>query len=328
MQDQYNRTIDYLRVSVTDRCNFRCVYCMPSKGVVRLPHKEILRYEEILRLIRLASCLGVKKIRLTGGEPLVRKGVVDFVRKISGISGIEDLSMTTNGSLLPDLACSLKQAGLNRVNISLDTADPERFASITGRKQQLMATLAGINHALAAGLSPVKINVALTSFFKVEDLRYFIDLVYRYPIHVRFIEYMPIGDCQIEPGPTIEMLKYLLNSAGKGKLFAVPNHTTGSGPARYYQLPAALGLFGFITPLSDHFCYECNRLRLTADGKLKPCLLSNREVDIKTPLRDGADDGELRQLFYQAISMKPSQHSLSNNVEQLDSQRSMSQIGG
>lgn len=327
MQDGYNRTIDYLRVSVTDRCNFRCAYCMPPEGVVWLPHQEILRYEEMLRLIKIAVRLGVKKIRLTGGEPLLRKGIIDFVRKIAGIPAIEDLSMTTNGSLLPDMAYSLQQAGLNRINISMDTADPERFATITG-SQQLTATLSGIESALAAGLTPVKINVALTSFFQREDLEYFIDLVHHYPLHVRFIEYMPLGSCSIKPGPTIATLKLLLNSAGRGMLAKISNAELGNGPARYYKLPQAKGMFGFITPISDHFCSECNRLRLTADGKLKPCLLSNQELDIKTALRDGADDQQLMQLFCQAVSAKPSHHSLCRISGQPESKRQMSQIGG
>jgi cyclic pyranopterin phosphate synthase len=327
MQDKYNRTIDYLRVSVTDRCNFRCVYCMPPEGVPWLSHQDILSYEEILRLIHLAVRLGVKKIRLTGGEPLVRKGIIDFVRAVAGISGIEDLSMTTNGSLLSDMAYSLKKAGLSRINISMDTADPERFANLTGR-EQLAATLSGIEKALAAGLTPVKINVALTSFFKQEDLDYFIDLVYRYPIHVRFIEYMPMGTCQINSGPTIQALKLMLNLAGRGALVAATNEALGNGPAKYYKLPMAQGMFGFITPLSEHFCYECTRLRLTADGKLKPCLLSDQEIDIKTSLRDGAGDQQLMQLLCQAVSAKPSHYNLSRTSGQFESKRHMSQIGG
>ncbi len=327
MQDQYNRTIDYLRVSVTDRCNFRCVYCMPQEGVPLLSHQDILRYEEILRLIQLAVCLGVKKVCLTGGEPLVRKGIIDFVRAVADISGIEDLSMTTNGSLLKKLAYPLKKAGLNRVNISLDTSNSQRFAHITGR-DQLSATLEGIESAFAAGLTPVKINVVLTSFFQSQDLAYFVDLVYRYPIHVRFIEYMPTGVCRVNPGPAIEELKSMLNVAGKGILAASTNEKLGNGPARYYQLPGALGMFGFITPLTDHFCYECNRLRLTADGKLKPCLLSNQEIDMKTSLRNGIDDEQLKNLFCQAVSVKPVQHNLVNISGQPELKRQMSQIGG
>jgi cyclic pyranopterin phosphate synthase len=301
---------------------------MPPEGLVALSHRDILRYEELLRLIHLATRLGVKKIRLTGGEPLVRKGIVGFVRAVSGIAGIEDLSMTTNGSLLSDMAYPLKKAGLKRINISMDTANPERFAMITGRGQ-LTATLAGIEKALAVGLTPVKINVALTSYFKQEDLDYFTDLVHGYPIHVRFIEYMPLGACRITPGPTVKTLKSMLNLAGRGGLTAVTNEAVmGSGPAKYYKLPRAQGTFGFITPISEQFCYECNRLRLMADGKLKPCLLSNEEIDIKTPLRNGADDQRLMQLFRQAISEKPLHHSLCRISGELESKRHMSQIGG
>jgi cyclic pyranopterin phosphate synthase len=198
---------------------------------------------------------------------------------------------------------------------------------LTGQ-EQLAATLSGIDSALAVGLSPVKINVALTSLFKQEDLDYFIELVYFYPLHVRFIEYMPIGDCQINPGPTIEALKIMINLAGKGVLIAAKNVAIGNGSVRYYKLPRARGMFGFITSISEHFCYDCNRLRLTADGKLKPCLLSNQELNIKTPLRDGAGDKQLMQLFWQAVSAKPSQHSFGHINGHIDSKRHMSQIGG
>lgn len=327
MWDGYNRTIDYLRISVTDRCNFRCTYCMPPEGLTTLSHDDILRYEEMIRIIKVASSLGVKKIRLTGGEPLVRKGIVDFVREVAAIENIEDLSMTTNGSLLSNMAHALKGAGLNRVNISLDTADPKRFASIT-RRSELEATLQGIESALDAGLTPLKINVALTGFFTPSDLDYFIDLVYHYPIHVRFIEYMPLGNCDVSPGPSIVNVKNIINDAGKGFLQAASTHERGNGPARYYQLPNARGMFGFITPISEHFCSECNRIRLTADGKLKPCLLSNDEIDIRTPLRSGISDKRLAELFCQAIQAKPSSHSLCRVSGHPEFQRHMSQIGG
>jgi cyclic pyranopterin phosphate synthase len=327
MWDGYNRIIDYLRISVTDRCNFRCAYCMPPEGLASLSHDDILRYEEMLRIIKVASSLGVKKIRLTGGEPLVRKGIVDFVREVAAIENIEDLSMTTNGSLLSNVAHSLKGAGLKRVNISLDTADPKRFASIT-RRSELKATLQGIQSALDAGLTPLKINVALTGFFIASDLDYFIDLIYNYPIHVRFIEYMPLGNCDVSSGPSVVSLKNMINDAGIGLLQAASTNDLGNGPAKYYQIPNAKGMFGFITPISEHFCSECNRIRLTADGKFKPCLLSNDEIDIRTPLRSGISDKRLAELFCQAIQAKPSSHSLCRVSGHPEFQRHMSQIGG
>ena len=328
MRDRYNRTIDYLRISVTDRCNFRCIYCMPPSGLGPLNHEDIMRYEEFLRIIKVASRLGIKKVRLTGGEPLLRRGILSFVHEVAAIENIEDLSMTTNGSLLAEVAGNLKEAGLNRVNISLDTADPARFVSIT-RCKKLNDTLQGIKSALDAGLTPVKINVVLTNFFTKSDLDYFIDMVYQYPIHVRFIEYMPLGNCHISlPGFSIVTLQNMINAAGKGFLQTVAASGLGNGPAKYFQLPGAKGTLGFITPISEYFCSRCNRIRLTADGKLRPCLLSNGEIDVKTPLRSGISDRQLAEIFYQAVQAKPSAYSVHHMSGHFDFQRYMSQIGG
>jgi GTP 3',8-cyclase len=326
MQDCFHRTIDYLRVSVTDRCNFRCVYCMPSEGVAALPHAEILSYEEMLRIIAAVSRYGVRKIRLTGGEPLVRKGIVEFVQSIAKLGTVTDLAMTTNGSLFAPVADKLKQAGLQRVNFSLDTADPQQFAAIT-RRGRLDETLTGIQSALQAGLSPVKINVVLTAAFSTADLDYFIEQVYHYPVAVRFIEYMPIGASGIGPGFSIKAIKEMLNKAGRGLLQPVAT-SRGNGPARYFQLPRSIGTFGFITPISEHFCQQCNRIRLTADGKFRPCLLSNLEIDVKTALRLGASDQLLTELFLQAVREKPAHHSLCRTSGHPGFERSMSQIGG
>jgi len=326
MHDCFNRSIDYLRVSVTDRCNFRCAYCMPSEGVSALPHDEILSYEEMLRIISVVSRHGVRKIRLTGGEPLVRKGIVQFVHSIAMLGTITDLSMTTNGSLFAGMAKELKQAGLQRVNFNLDTADPQQFASIT-RRGRIEDTLTGIQSALEVGLSPVKINVVLTEAFSTTDLEYFIEQVYHYPIAVRFIEYMPIGAPGIGPGFSINAIKEMINKAGRGSM--QPAGTSrGNGPARYFQLPQAMGTFGFITPISEHFCQECNRLRLTADGKFRPCLLSNLEMDVKTPLRLGASDQLITELFLKAVHEKPARHVLCRTSGHPDFDRRMSQIGG
>ncbi|MHC1745843.1 MAG: GTP 3',8-cyclase MoaA [Negativicutes bacterium] len=326
MIDSFNRAIDYLRVSVTDRCNFRCTYCMPDEGVSPLPHAEILSYEEILRIIRIVGHLGVRKVRLTGGEPLVRKGITGFISRLTALNMITDLSMTTNGSLLSDMAQELKKAGLQRVNISLDTANPEKFALIT-RRGRLEETLSGVKSALAAGLTPVKLNVVLSEHFTDDDLIYFVDLIYRLPVAVRFIEYMPIGADKAGRGYSIAAVKEMVHKLGKGLLQPV-TLDMGNGPARYYRLPGALGSFGFITPISEHFCGQCNRLRLTADGKFKPCLLSNTEIDVKTALRSGATDEQIKQLFLQAVRAKPSGHNLCPTDKHSEVDRRMSQIGG
>jgi cyclic pyranopterin phosphate synthase len=300
---------------------------MPPEGVTLLDHIEILSYEEMLRIITVLSRHGIKKIRLTGGEPLVRKGIVEFISKITALQTITDISMTTNGSLLAGKAQQLKTAGLHRVNISLDTINPQRFHSITG-KGKIGDTLAGITAALKVGLTPVKINVVLTEVVTESDLAYFIDLVCQYPIAVRFIEYMPIGNCGVKPGLTINAVKSMLSVAGGSTLEAVSAIDKGNGPAKYYQLPQAKGTFGFITPISEHFCNDCNRLRLTADGKFKPCLLSDKEIDVKGPMRSGANDEELASLFYEAIREKPSSHDLCRISGHSEFRRRMSQIGG
>lgn len=320
------RLINYLRVSITDRCNFRCVYCMPPGGVKLLSHDDILSYEEILRIISIFGSQGINKIRITGGEPLVRKGVVEFVRSVSALKITPDLSMTTNGSFLEKFAHSLKAAGLTRVNISLDTFDSEKFSDITGGGR-LGDVLTGIESALDAKLGPVKLNVVLTEHLAATDLLGFIDMVYRYPVAIRFIEYMPIGSCQLKMGITTAEVKKIINSAGCGRLEARTDMEE-NGPARYYQLPRAKGMFGFITPLTDHFCNSCNRIRLTADGKIKPCLLSAKEIDIRKPLRAGATDAMLADLLFEAVAAKPRQHSLCRLSGYTGIERRMSQIGG
>lgn len=326
MLDRYDRNINYLRISVTDRCNFRCVYCVPPQGKEWLDHSEILTYEELIRLIVVFSQEGVTNIRLTGGEPLVRKGIVDFVEAIASLKRIKDISLTTNGSLLPPLAHDLRSAGLSRVNISLDTVNPISFARLTtcGRLED---TMKGVESALEAGLAPVKLNVVLTEELSEKDLAYFVELVYGHPIAVRFIEYMPIGGRDSGARPDVATVKKMLSDVGKAALRPT-GAILGNGPAKYYQFPKAQGTFGFITPISDHFCGACNRLRLTADGKLRPCLLSSEEIDIKTPLRSGASNRELARLFHVAIAAKPQGHTLCRASGFPAFGRSMSQIGG
>ena len=334
MNDEYGRKINYLRISVTDRCNLRCLYCMPEEGVCAMSHDEILRIEEIETIARVATRIGIKSVRLTGGEPLVRKGVVDLVHSLHEMPGIENISMTTNGVLLPKMADELKRAGLSRVNISLDTLDPDQFEFIT-RVGKIESTLAGIDAALEAGFNPVKIN-AVTVRSLNQDFLAFAKLSIDRPLHVRFIEYMPVGTSTGSDGtgwgkqdvvPSEELLGIINERAreeGLPELVPAGNDDKpiGWGPARYFEFPGAKGTVGFISPLSRHFCSECNRLRLTADGKLRPCLFSDREVDVRTALREGGEEA-VYNCFLEALNLKPDEHH-----DKVGTERNMSQIGG
>ncbi|MBC7232919.1 MAG: GTP 3',8-cyclase MoaA [Chloroflexi bacterium] len=328
--DAYSRLINYLRIAVTDRCNLRCIYCMPPEGVPWRPHEAILRYEEIVTVVRAAAELGISRVRLTGGEPLVRLGIVDLVRLLSRIPGIEDLAMTTNGILLSRYAQALAEAGLQRVNVSLDTLRADRFQRITCWGQ-IADVLAGIEAAHRAGLEPVKINTVVIRGMNDDEV---VDLA-RQTIeaewNVRFIEWMPVGNAQgvvdggwqervVTAKEMRERIEAALGALEPAKL------GIGGGPARYYRLAGGKGTIGFITPLSEHFCYHCNRLRLTADGQLRPCLLSDREIDLRTPLRQGADVAHIKTLILQGIESKPLRHHLSEC--ELPENRTMSQIGG
>ncbi len=327
--DAYNRPISYLRISVTDRCNLRCIYCMPPQGVPKRPHDEILSYEEIETVVRTAAELGITKVRLTGGEPLVRPGIVDLVRMLARVEGIDDLAMTTNGILLSDYAQALAQAGLQRVNVSLDTLRPERFRRIT-RCGSLENVLAGMQAARAAGLEPIKINTVVIRGMNDDEAVDFARKTVEPGWHMRFIELMPIGtgtqvanDWQNRGVSAKEVREQIESTLGK----LIPAKiAVGNGPARYYRLPDAKGTIGFITPISEHFCYQCNRLRLTADGHLRPCLLSDAEIDLRTPLRAGADVEQVKTLIRQAIESKPMRHHL--NECEAPAGRVMSEIGG
>ncbi|MEE0705088.1 MAG: GTP 3',8-cyclase MoaA [Adlercreutzia sp.] len=333
MKDSHGRVIDYLRISLTDRCNFRCVYCMPEEGVCAMSHEEILRLEEIERLVKVAAGLGIRSVRLTGGEPLVRKGVVDLVDAITKIDGIENVSMTTNGVLLPRMIDDLKAAGLSRVNISLDTLDADQFRAIT-RVGNLEDTLAGIDAALEAGLNPVKVN-AVTVRSLNQDFLAFAKMSIDRPLHMRFIEYMPVGDTSEEGGtgwgkqdviPSEELFDTINKQAREAGLPELrPAGTSkplGWGPARYFEFPDAQGTVGFISPLSRHFCAECNRLRVTADGKVRPCLFSDTEYDVRSALREGSE-GAVRDVLLEALGAKPDEHH-----DKVGTERNMSQIGG
>lgn len=328
--DAYNRPISYLRISVTDRCNLRCIYCMPEEGVAWRPHDEVLRYEEIETIVRAAAELGISKIRLTGGEPLVRQGIGDLVSKIAGIPGIDDLAMTTNGVLLVQYARVLADAGLHRVNVSLDTLDPQRFRTIT-RRGELSDVLTGIEAAREAGLKPIKINTVVIRGLNEDEVA---DLAAKSLEadwwNIRFIEMMPVvnGERMSEKWEartvTAEEIRSRIESA-LGPLQPA-RMSAGNGPARYYRLPGGRGTVGFITPISEHFCYTCNRLRLTADGQLRPCLLSDREIDLRTPLRCGADAAEIKALILEGIRVKPRHHHLAEHRG--PQRRTMSEIGG
>ena len=318
--DRFSRTINYLRLAVTDRCNLRCIYCMPSEGVPHLAHEEILSYEEILRFLRVAVQAGISKVRLTGGEPLVRKDVEHLVEGIASLLPGLDISLTTNGILLPTKAEELARAGLKRVNISIDSLQPDTYRRIT-RVGELRDALAGVEAALEAGLNPVKINVVVLRHLH-DELEGFVDLVRRLPVHVRFIEYMsPCGTMDSSHYVPAGEIMDRLGIHGTLQEAAPP---PGAGPARYFRLPGAKGLLGFISPVSSHFCPECNRLRLTADGRMRPCLFSRDEVDAREVLRSGCTDGEVLRAILQCLEKKPSDHGGLSSF----TGRTMYQIGG
>jgi len=322
MKDDYGRHIDYLRISLTDRCNFRCHYCMPEEGVSRLSHRDILTYEEILRVVGLAGKMGVTKIRLTGGEPLVRKGVPALIENLKSISTVESVSMTTNGYFLDDLAYVLRQSGLDRINVSLDTLDREKYRNIT-RRDELPKVLRGIDRARDAGLSPVKINTVLMKGVNDDEIVSLIRFASEKGLLLRFIEQMPFNRSNGEAYvPADDILSVASREFGTPLRYT----TKGFGPSVSYRFGTDGPIVGFITPVSHLFCDSCNRMRLTADGKLKPCLLSVEEIDLRTPLRDGSTDRDLESILRYAIMKKPENHNL--KTRGFEPQRGMSKIGG
>jgi cyclic pyranopterin phosphate synthase len=302
---------------------------MPPEGVAPRSHEEILSYEEIATIVRAAADLGISKIRLTGGEPLVRLGLVDLVHMIAQTPGVDDLAMTTNGILLSRYAAALAEAGLQRVNISLDTLRPERFHHIT-RRGRLEDVLAGMEAAQATGLAPVKINTVVIRGMNDDEVVDFAQKTAELAWNVRFIELMPVGNGMLTEGGWRERVVTAKEIRRRIELSLGPlepaKMSAGSGPARYYRLPGASGTLGFITPISEHFCYQCNRLRLTADGQLRPCLLSDDEIDLRTPLRQGAKVEHIRDLLLTGIGSKPMNHHLDQC--QMPENRVMSEIGG
>lgn len=321
--DRFNRSISYLRVSVTDRCNLRCVYCMPADGVPWVPHTKILRYEEMLRVVQVGASLGISKIRITGGEPLVRRGIASFVGMLAAVPGVDDLAMTTNGTLLEAHAQELADAGLHRVNVSLDTLRPERFRAIT-RCGTLEDVERGFRAAQEAGLEPMKFNMVLMRGVNDDEVVDFARRTLDEAFHIRFIEEMPVGPSGRERFVPISEVRGQIEDAF-GLLEAV-RLRAGNGPASYYRIPGAKGTIGFISAVTEHFCHQCNRLRLTADGNLRPCLLSNEEIPLREALRSGISDEELRSLFLSAVAAKPERHHLLEGAS--PDGRNMSQIGG
>ena len=321
LADSFNRSISYMRISVTDRCNLRCFYCA-TKLTTHLAHSDILSYEEIRKVVQAASELGINHIRLTGGEPLVRPDVSALVRLLSEVEGVEEVSMTSNGILLEKQARELKSAGLKRINISLDTFKPQKFQEICGF-DKLESVLAGIEAAKRVGLEPVKINTVVIRGYNDDEILDFARKSLE-GWHVRFIEYMPIGEGDTDKGSMSpqEIRKIIEENFAP---LEAGHPLTGNGPARYFRLPGASGSIGFIGALSEHFCETCNRIRLTADGHLRPCLLSDEEIDLKTPLRNGADLEEIKQLIRETVARKRDGHHLE---EAALPRKQMWQIGG
>ncbi|RJR20743.1 MAG: GTP 3',8-cyclase MoaA [Desulfobacteraceae bacterium] len=321
-----NRIVTYLRLSVTDRCNLRCRYCMPQEGVSFVPHERILTYEEMLRIVKVAVHHGIRKVRITGGEPLVRKGLVPFLKALAQAQGLDEITLTTNGVLLEEFASDLKAAGIKRINISLDSLKPERFQLITGR-DYFHKVMAGIEAAQKVGFSPIKINVVVMRGVNEDEILDFARLAVESPLCVRFIEFMPVGrenGWRPEAFVSIEEMKRIiypfrpLAALETGRL---------DGPALRYRPGEGAGEIGFIGALSNHFCDRCNRLRLTAEGCLRGCLFSDQEIDLKGPLRNGADDGRLLDLIRLAVSTKPDNHLVLHRGPRKCA-RIMSSIGG
>jgi cyclic pyranopterin phosphate synthase len=306
--DACNRRLNYLRISITDRCNLRCAYCLPCEDVPRLSHEEVLRYEEILRIVKVGVGLGISKVRVTGGEPLVRKGVLGFLAELARIPEIMDLSLTTNGVRLKEHLQALQAAGVARINISLDTLQPERYRRITG-VDAFDTVWEAIRAAHAAGFRPIKLNVVALNGVNDDELVDLARLSLEYPFHVRFIEFMPIGASRIEKRPPLLVPEIQQRIGVLGRLVPV-ERAEMDGPAHRYRFEGAPGEIGFIPAISHQFCRRCNRLRLTASGQLRPCLLSDRQEDLKGPLRRGCSDAELAEIFFNATRHKPSDHNL------------------
>ena len=321
--DQYGRQIEYLRISVTDKCNFRCLYCMPAEGLQWLPRSEILDYEEIAEIVRQLAPLGVKRLRITGGEPTIRPQLEILMRALRAIVGIDDLSLSTNGVRLTELGPGYRSAGLDRVNISADSLRPERIRMISRRNFDFDPVRAA-RSATAAGFSPVKINVVVMRGINDDEVEDFARLTIEHPWHVRFIELMPVGGMREltweHVVPSVEVLDRI---SRLGVLSPVKGPARGNGPAQYYRLEGAIGDIGVITPMSHTYCGSCNRVRLTADGRLRTCLFGEHSVNLRDPLRAGEP---LAPLFQAALAEKPLEHHLLQM--KIGGLRALSEVGG
>ena len=311
LTDMFARSISYLRISLTDHCNLRCQYCTPQEGQIKLASEELLSYEEILRVVRIAVSLGIEKVRLTGGEPLVRREVLIFIKALAEIPGLTDIRLTTNGVLLAEYAEALHKAGISKLNISLDTLRPERFRQITG-VDAFARVWAGISKARELGFSPIKLNVVALKGVNDDEFIDFARLTLTEPLQIRFIEFMPIGASSLwDKGKYISSQEIMERLKPLGPLEPVEAKRM-DGPARIYRFAGAAGSVGFISPISHHFCDRCNRLRLTSEGRLRSCLLSDQETDLRKSLRSGATDEEVRGLIVAAILNKPKGHTISS----------------
>ncbi len=326
--DPFDRKIRYLRVSVTDRCNYRCFYCMPSNNMEWEERAEFLSFEELSRIIRLFTELGVDKVRLTGGEPLVRRGLLHFVKTLRELPNLKDLSMSSNAHLLGDMARDLKEAGISRVNISLDSLKPEVFRQIT-RNGDLEPVLKGIDAALAVGMHPVKINMVVMRGLNDDEIESMLDYALERGADLRYIETMPVGEAGIMGTdhfmPAVEILARLNKHLGSELLSA--DQGKGGGPARYYQVNAGAARVGVISALSRHFCDACNRVRLTAKGDLVLCLGQEDRVSLRDPLRAGGSDEDIKDVIRKAIANKPRSHEFNDDNSKV-ALRHMSSLGG
>jgi GTP 3',8-cyclase len=326
MLDGFGRRVEYLRISVTDKCNLRCVYCMPEEGLPWLRRDQILRYEEIAEIVRVMEGMGLRRIRITGGEPLVRRDLPRLVEMLRAVPGIEDIALSTNAVLLADLAGDLAAAGVNRINVSLDSLVPERMDRIARRSGVADAVFAGLDTAEAAGLLPIKLNCVVMRGRNDDEVADFAAISRERPWHVRFIEVMPTGDnLPVSDGEYVSADEILERISALGDLEPVPG-PGGNGPARYYAYPGAPGTVGVITPMSHNYCERCNRMRLTADGQLRPCLFGTLQTDLRGPLRSGEP---LEPHILRTLRIKPERHHLvRGSAAGSGGLRALSEVGG
>jgi cyclic pyranopterin phosphate synthase len=323
LRDQHGRSIEYLRISVTDRCNFRCVYCMPEAGLDWLPKADILSYEEIVGVVEQLAPLGLRRLRITGGEPTIRPDLVTLIAKLKAVPGIEDIALSTNGVKLPAMATALKAAGLDRVNLSADSLQPSRIAAIA-RRDLGFRPVEAAEAAIAAGLDPVKLNVVVMRGVNDDEVVDFARLTLGMPLHVRFIELMPVGEMAHLTNEHIVPSDEVLSRVSElGALTPADGPARGNGPAKYYRIDGAAGTVGVITPMTHTYCGSCNRVRLTADGRLRTCLYGDHEVNLRDPLRRGEP---LEPLFVRALAEKPLEHNLIQM--RVGGLRALSQVGG